>query len=159
MLMARRLVESGVRFVTLTYGGWDMHDNINGGIRGQLPAFDQAFAALINDLEQRGMLKDTLVAIASEFGRTPKINGTAGRDHWPKVFSVVMAGGGFKRGFVYGSSNAVASEPEDDPLGVEDWATTIYHTIGIVADKELMAPGNRPIEIVDNGKVVRDLLI
>jgi len=159
MLMARRLVEAGVRMVTLTYGGWDMHDNINGGIRGQLPAFDQAFAALINDLEQRGMLKDTLVAIASEFGRTPKINGTAGRDHWPKVFSVVMAGGGFKRGFVYGSSNAVASEPEDDPLGVEDWATTIYHTIGIVADKELMAPGNRPIEIVDNGKVVRDLLI
>lgn len=158
MLMARRLVEAGVRMVTLTYGGWDMHDNINGGIRSQLPAFDQAFATLINDLEQRGMLKDTLVAIASEFGRTPKINGTAGRDHWPKVFSVVMAGGGFKRGFVYGSSNSTASEPEDNPLGVEDWATTIYHTIGIVADKELMAPGDRPIEIVDGGSIVRDLL-
>lgn len=158
MLMARRLVEAGCRFVSLTYGGWDMHDNINGGIRSQLPAFDQGFAMLINDLEQRGMLKDTLVCIASEFGRTPKINGTAGRDHWPKVFSVVLAGGGIKRGITYGTSNATASEPEDDPLGVEDWATTIYHCIGITADKELMAPGERPIEIVDNGKVVKDLL-
>ncbi len=158
MLMARRLVEAGCRFVTLTYGGWDMHDNINGGIRSQVPAFDQAYAALINDLEQRGMLKDTLVCIASEFGRTPKINGTAGRDHWPKVFSVVLAGGGIKRGTVYGSSNSTASEPEDNPLGVEDWATTIYNCIGITADKELMAPGDRPIEIVDGGKVVKELL-
>ncbi len=158
MLMARRLVEAGCRFVSLTYGGWDMHDNINGGIRSQLPAFDQGFAMLINDLEQRGMLKDTLVCVASEFGRTPKINGTAGRDHWPKVFSVVLAGGGIKRGITYGTSNATASEPDEDPLGVEDWATTIYHCIGITADKELMAPGDRPIEIVDNGKVVKDLL-
>jgi len=158
MLMARRLVEAGCRFVSLTYGGWDMHDNINGGIRSQLPAFDQAYAMLINDLEQRGMLKDTLVCIASEFGRTPKINGTAGRDHWPKVFSVVLAGGGIKRGITYGTSNSTASEPEDDPLTVEDWATTIYHCIGITADKELMAPGDRPIEIVDGGKVVKDLL-
>jgi len=158
MLMARRLVEAGCRFVSLTYGGWDMHDNINGGIRSQLPAFDQGFAMLINDLEQRGMLKDTLVCIASEFGRTPKINGTAGRDHWPKVFSVVLAGGGIKRGITYGTSNSTASEPEDDPLTVENWATTIYHCIGITADKELMAPGDRPIEIVDGGQVVKELL-
>ena len=159
MLLARRLVESGVRFVTLTYGGWDMHDNINGGIRGQVPAFDQGFSTLISDLDSRGLLDSTLVCVASEFGRTPKINGTAGRDHWPKVFSVVMAGGGIKRGHVYGSSNATASEPEDDPLTVEDWATTIYDCLGIVADKELMAPGDRPIEIVDGGNVVKDLLI
>ncbi len=158
MLMARRLVEAGCRFVTLTYGGWDMHDNINGSMRGQMPAFDQAYAMLVNDLEQRGLLKDTLICVASEFGRTPKINGTAGRDHWPKVFSVALAGGGIKRGYVHGTSNSTASEPEDDPLGVEDWATTIYHCIGITADKELMAPGDRPIEIVDNGKVVKDLL-
>ncbi len=158
MLMARRLVESGVRFVTLTYGGWDMHDNINGSIRSQLPAFDQAYAQLIRDLDGRGLLKDTLVCIASEFGRTPKINATAGRDHWPKVFSVVFAGGGMKGGLVYGSSNSTASEPEDDALNVEDWATTIYHTLGIVADKELMAPGDRPIEIVDGGKVRKELL-
>ena len=158
MLMARRLVEAGSRFVTLTYGGWDMHDNINGSIRSQLPAFDQAYAQLIRDLDSRGTLKDTLVCIASEFGRTPKINATAGRDHWPKVFSVVLAGGGIKPGIVYGSSNSTASEPEEDALNVEDWATTIYHCLGIVADKELMAPGDRPIEIVDGGKVRKELL-
>ena len=99
-----------------------------------------------------------MVCIASEFGRTPKINGNAGRDHWPKVFSVVMAGGGIKQGIVYGSSNATASEPEENALNVEDWATTIYNRMGIVADKELMAPGDRPIEIVDGGKVRQALL-
>ncbi|MFO0067665.1 MAG: DUF1501 domain-containing protein, partial [Pirellulaceae bacterium] len=98
MLLARRLVESGVRFVTLTYGGWDMHDNIAGGMKSQLPALDQAFATLIRDLDQRGLLQSTLVCIGSEFGRTQQINGTAGRDHWPKVLSVVMAGGGIKGG-------------------------------------------------------------
>lgn len=158
MLMARRLVEAGVRFVTLTYGGWDMHSNIENSIKSQVPALDQGFATLISDLSERGMLDETLVCIASEFGRTPKINGNAGRDHWPKVFSVVLAGGGVKGGFVFGSSNSTASEPENDPLSVMDWATTIYHTIGIVADKELMAPGDRPIEIVDGGKVRRELL-
>ena len=158
MLLARRLVEGGVRFVTLTYGGWDMHDNIQNSINSQLPPFDQAFAALIRDLDQRGILKETLVCVASEFGRTPKINGTAGRDHWPKVFSVVLAGGGIKGGYVYGSSDATASEPENNALTVVDWATTIYHCMGIVADKELMAPGDRPIEIVDGGKVRKDLL-
>jgi hypothetical protein len=159
MLLARRLVEAGTRFVTLTYGGWDMHDNIESGIRRQVPALDQGFAALIEDLDTRGMLDSTLVCIASEFGRTPKINATAGRDHWPKVFSVVMAGGGIQKGITYGSSNATASEPEDNALTVEDWAATIYNRIGIVADKELMAPGDRPIEIVDGGKVVQDLII
>tara|TARA_A100001201_G_scaffold124681_1_gene108796 strand:- start:133 stop:1440 length:1308 start_codon:yes stop_codon:yes gene_type:complete len=159
MLLARRLVEAGTRFVTLTYGGWDMHDNIESGIRRQVPALDQGFAALIEDLDARGMLDSTLVCIASEFGRTPKINATAGRDHWPKVFSVVMAGGGIQKGITYGSSNATASEPEDNALTVEDWAATIYNRIGIVADKELMAPGDRPIEIVDGGKVIQDLIV
>jgi hypothetical protein len=159
MLLARRLVEAGVRFVTLTYGGWDMHDNIQNGIKNQVPALDQGFATLIRDLDRRGLLSSTLVCIGSEFGRTPKINNLAGRDHWPKVFSVVMAGGGIKQGIVYGSSNATASEPEDDPLTVEDWATTIYDRLGIVDDKELMAPGDRPIEIVDGGKVRKELIV
>jgi uncharacterized protein (DUF1501 family) len=159
LLLCRRLVEAGVRFVTTTYGGWDMHSNIAGGIRSQAPALDQAFATLIRDLERRGLLDSTLVCIASEFGRTPKINGNAGRDHWPKVFSVVLAGGGIKKGIVHGSSNSTASEPEDDPLSVEDWATTIYDRLGIVADKELMAPGDRPIEIVKGGEVVKSLVI
>ena len=159
MLLARRLIEAGTRFVSLTYGGWDMHNNIENSMKGQLPAFDQGFAALIEDLDQRGLLDSTLVCVASEFGRTPKINATAGRDHWPKVFSVVMAGGGIKKGIVHGSSNATASEPEDSPLTVKDWATTIYDRLGIVSDKELMAPGDRPIEIVDGGKTVQELII
>ncbi len=157
-LLARRLVEAGVRFVTVTYGSWDMHDNIDRGMRGQLPRFDKALAALITDLDNRGLLDTTMVCVASEFGRTPKINQTGGRDHWPKVFSTLMAGGGIKRGAVYGSSDATASEPQDNALTVEDWATTMYSCLGIVADKELMAPGDRPIEIVDGGTVVKDLL-
>ena len=158
MLLARRLVEAGVRFVTLTYGSWDNHDSIAGAMSSQLPAFDQGFAALIRDLERRNLLDSTMVVVASEFGRTPKINATAGRDHWPKVFSVVMAGGGIKKGSVYGSSDATASEPQDNPLTIENWATTIYQCIGIVADKELVAPGPRPVEIVKDGEVVRELL-
>lgn len=158
MLMARRLIEAGVRFVTLTYGGWDMHNNIAPGIRGQLPAFDQAFATLITDLKDRGLLDSTLVMVSSEFGRTPKINGTAGRDHWPKVFSVVLAGGGIKKGFIYGRSDATASEPDEDALSVEDLAHTVYHCLGIDADKKLMSPGDRPIDIVREGQTRKELL-
>ena len=128
------------------------------GCGAQLPAFDQAFATLVRDLDRLGKLDETLIMVSTEFGRTPKINGNAGRDHWPKVFSVVLAGGGIKRGTIYGSSNAVASEPEDNPIEPPDLATTIYHQLGIVADKELMAPGNRPIEIVDGGQVRKELL-
>jgi len=158
MLLARRLVEGGVRFVSLTAGGWDHHDNIKGGITNNLPSLDKAIAALINDLDQRGMLDNTLVMVTSEFGRTPKINSTAGRDHWPRVFSTMLAGGGMKRGYVHGSSDALGGEPETDKVGVEDLATTIYNQIGITADKELMSPGNRPIEIVDGGQVLDSLL-
>ena len=158
LLLARRLVAAGVRMVTVDYGGWDFHAQIVSGMNSQMPAFDQAFSTLIRDLDRSGLLNRTLVMVSSEFGRTPKINKDAGRDHWPKVFSVVLAGGGVKRGVIYGSSNATASEPERDPIGPEDLATTVYHQLGIVADKELMAPGNRPIEIVDGGKVVKELL-
>jgi hypothetical protein len=158
MLMARRLVESGVRFVTLHYGGWDFHNGITANTRSQLPAFDQAFAALINDLSQRGMLEKTLVMVSSEFGRTPKINGTAGRDHWPKVFSIVLAGGGIKKGLVYGKSDSTASEPDEDALGVEDMAHTVYSCLGIDAEKKLMSPGDRPIDIVREGHTRKELL-
>jgi len=158
LLMARRLVESGVRFVTLTYGGWDLHGGIVGGTKNQLPAFDQAYAALLTDLQTRGLLDTTLIMISSEFGRTPKINATAGRDHWPKVFSVVLAGGGIKKGFIYGKSDATASEPEEDGLTVEDLAHTVYHCLGIDADKKLMSPGDRPIDIVREGKTRKELL-
>src|SRR5579872_373069 len=158
MLLARRLVQAGVRLVNLTYGGWDMHTSIVAGFRGQMPAFDQAFAALITDLERTGLLAETVVMISSEFGRTPKINATAGRDHWPKVFSVVLAGGGIKKGLIYGKSDATASEPDEDGLTVEDLAHTVYHCLGIDADKKLMSPGDRPIDIVREGKTRKELV-
>ena len=157
LLLARRLVESGVRFVSLTYGGWDHHDNIKNGVSSQMPAFDQAFAALIRDLEGRGMLDSTLVLVTTEFGRTPKINSTGGRDHHPKVFSIVMAGGGIKKGTVHGATDPTGGEPEDDPLTVPDYAATIYHLLGIDWDKTLMA-GARPVKIIKDGEIARGLL-
>jgi hypothetical protein len=158
MLMARRLVEGGVRFVSLTYGGWDHHANITNAFKRQMPDFDTAFAALIKDLDERKMLDSTLVMVSSEFGRTPKVNKDAGRDHWPRVFSVVLAGGGIKRGSIYGSSDSTGGEPNTDAMNVEDLSATIYNQIGINPNKRLVAPGNRPIDIVRGGKVVKEIL-
>ncbi|MFT7171989.1 MAG: hypothetical protein ACI9NQ_000198 [Paracoccaceae bacterium] len=158
MLLARRLVEAGTRFVSLTAGGWDHHDNIKNGIIQQLPTVDQAIAALISDLDERGLLDSTLVMVTSEFGRTPKINATGGRDHWPRVFSVGLAGGGVHRGLVHGTSDSLGGEPEEDMVGIEDLAKTVYNQLGITGDKELMSPGDRPIEIVDGGRVVDEIL-
>src|SRR6266568_1366039 len=157
MLLARRLVEAGVRFVSLTYGGWDHHDNIRNGVTNQMPNFDQAFAALVRDLDRRGMLDSTLVLVTTEFGRTPKINRTAGRDHYPKVFSIVMAGGGIKQGYVHGATDPTGSEPDNDPLTVPDYAATVYHLLGIDWEKTLLA-GARPVKIVKDGEVVKGLL-
>ena len=158
MLMARRLVESGVRFVSLTYGGWDHHAKIKDAMAGQMPQFDQAFAALIRDLDSRKLLDSTLVMVSSEFGRTPKINASEGRDHYPKVFSICLAGGGIKKGIIHGSSDSICSEPADKPLSVEDLAMTVYDRLGINGEKKLMSSGNRPIDIVRNGKVVEEIL-
>lgn len=158
MLLARRLVEAGARFVTLSYGGWDHHQRITQSMRRLMPAFDQGYSALLADLDERGLLDETIVLVSSEFGRTPKINGDAGRDHWAKVFSVAVAGGGFRRGEVMGSSGATANEPEETPITPEDLATTLYHQLGIAAHKELMAPGDRPIEIVKGGRVRKELV-
>ncbi|WP_372723535.1 DUF1501 domain-containing protein, partial [Novipirellula sp.] len=141
-----------------TYGGWDMHNDITGGMRRSTPALDVALSALLDDLSERGMLDETLVMVSSEFGRTPKINKDAGRDHWPKVFSVMLAGGGIKGGTIYGASDSTASEPEENAVSPADLATTMYRLLGIVADKELMAPGDRPIEIVDGGNIIEPLL-
>jgi hypothetical protein len=158
LLMARRLVESGVRFVSVTYGGWDMHTNIGAGITNTLPFFDQAYSALITDLEQRGMLDSTLVMISSEFGRTPKINLNAGRDHWPRVFSVVFAGGGFKKGLIYGASDATGADVDEKPLSVENLAATLYNQIGIDPNLKLQTEDKRPVSLVYNGTIVEDLL-
>jgi hypothetical protein len=158
MLLARRLVEAGTRFVTVTYGGWDMHDNIANGMKNQLPNFDRAYSALINDLNDRGMLDETLVIVTSEFGRTPKINGTAGRDHWPSVYSIALAGGGIKRGYIHGASDAQGAQPDSEPLTVENLSATIYTLLGIDPEKRLMTSDARPVSIVYNGQVEKDLL-
>lgn len=158
MLMARRLVEAGVPFVSMSYGGWDHHKDIKKGVEKDLPQFDKAYATLIRDLDRRGLLDTTLVMLTTEFGRTPKINKDAGRDHYPRVFSVVLAGGSIKRGHVHGSSDATGGEPDESPLTVADFSATIYSQLGIDPAKKLMSPGGRPIDIVRAGTVVRDLL-
>ncbi|MEZ5384567.1 MAG: DUF1501 domain-containing protein [Prosthecobacter sp.] len=157
-LLARRLVEAGVRMVSVTYGSWDHHSNIKGSFERQAPSFDQAFARLIRDLDERGMLKRTLVMVSSEFGRTPKINGTNGRDHWPRVFSVAMAGGGMKEGYVHGASDALGGEPDRDAVGPEDMAKTMYRLLGINAEKRIVADGSRPIDIVNGGRILTEAL-
>lgn len=157
-LIARRLVEAGARFVTVTFGSWDTHAYHYRGIETQMPLLDIALAGLVTDLDQRGLLDSTLIVVNSEFGRTPKVNAGGGRDHWPRVFSVVLAGGGVTRGQVYGASDALAAEPAKNALGVEEYAHTLYHLLGIDAKKDLMSPGNRPQQIVMNGKVVKALL-
>src|SRR5262245_1379747 len=157
-LIARRLIEAGARFVTATFGAWDTHAYHYKGIEIQMPVLDHALSGLITDLDQRGLLDTTLVVVNSEFGRTPKVNAGGGRDHWPRVFSIVLAGGGARRGQAYGASDALAAEPANNALSVENYAHTIYHLLGIDAKKDLMSPGNRPQQIVMNGHVVKELL-
>jgi hypothetical protein len=156
-LLARRLVEAGVRMVSVNYGGWDHHSNIKGAFEGQAPNFDVAFSRLINDLDERGMLERTIVMVSSEFGRTPKINGSNGRDHWPRVFSVALAGGGFKKGYIHGASDALGGEPDRDAVSPMDLAKTVYRLLGINGDKRIMAPGGRPIDIVNGGRIMSEL--
>jgi uncharacterized protein (DUF1501 family) len=155
LLLARRLV-AGARVVTVPCGGWDMHDALARHLKERLPVFDQAFAALVRDLERTGLLASTLVLVTTEFGRSPRVNGRGGRDHWPRVYSAVVAGGGVKQGFVYGASDALAAEPRDNPLSPEDLAATVYHLLGIDPAKQLTA-GERTFPVV-GGKVRSELL-
>ena len=140
LLMCRRLIAAGVRVVSATYGGWDFHTDIVPGTRRETPALDKAFAALIRDLDRTGLLDSTIVMLSSEFGRTPKVNATRGRDHWPRVFSVVLAGGGIARGKIYGASTATAAEPDADEIGPGDLFATLYEQLGIDYTKRLLRP-------------------
>ena len=155
-LLARRLVENGAKYVTVTYGSWDMHDNIKQKFEQQAPALDQAIAMLLQDLDDRGMLDRTMVVVTSEFGRTPQINKTNGRDHWPRVFSGIVAGGGINRGSVYGESSQNSDAVEKDPVSPGDLSATIFNQLGYSHDKELMAPGGRPISLT-RGKILEGL--
>ncbi len=158
LMMARRLVEAGVRFVTVRYDGWDNHSNIRDAFKDKAPALDHAIAGLLIDLDQRSLLDETLVMITTEFGRTPRVNTSNGRDHWARSYSMILAGGGITRGQIYGASDATASEPARKAVALEDFLHTVYHQIGIDANKELLAFGTRPIEIVKGGKLIRGIL-
>jgi uncharacterized protein (DUF1501 family) len=158
-LAARRLVEAGVRFVTLSLGGWDTHGrNFDALSKNLLPQLDQTLSALLDDLAGRGLLDETVVYCAGEFGRTPKVNKNAGRDHWARSLSVVLAGGGFRRGYVHGSTDAHGMAPAQDPCSPDDLSATLFHCLGLDPHQELMTPTGRPMQLFREGKVVEKLL-
>jgi len=158
MIVARRLVEAGVRFVTVTYGSWDCHVDVRRSTLDQVPALDHAIAGLVTDLDQRGLLDTTIFWLTTEFGRTPKVNKDGGRDHHARCYSNLIAGGGFTRGQFYGVSDATGAEPARDAVPLENLMFTIYHQLGIDANKELLAFGTRPIELIKDGRLVEGLL-
>ncbi len=155
-LLARRLVESGVRFVEVSSGGWDMHNNLEDAMESTGAQFDQAYAALIGDLASRGLLESTLVIVASEFGRKPEMSGS-GRGHYPKVFSTVLAGAGVKRGFVYGGSDAAGAEPVGEGVSVGNLHATIGWAAGFPLDKIVTAPNGRPFSVGNKSKPLTDI--
>ncbi len=158
-LTARRLVEAGVRFVTISLGGWDTHgQNFNNLKNRQLPQLDTVLSALIGDLGDSGLLDRTVVYCAGEFGRTPKVNKNSGRDHWARSMAVVLAGGGFKRGYAHGTTDAQGMAPATEPCTPDDVAATLFHTLGIDPHQELQTPTGRPVQLFREGRVVEKLL-
>jgi uncharacterized protein (DUF1501 family) len=158
-LMARRLVEAGVRCVTIDHTNWDTHDNNFAVLKGELlPALDAAMSTLFRDLADRGLLQSTLVVFTGEFGRTPRINKNAGRDHWGPSFTVALGGGGIQGGRVLGASDARAEKPASDPRGPEDLAATMYHLLGIDPQEEFYTPEGRPVKIANEGRVIHELI-
>ena len=158
-LLSRRLVEAGCRFVGVDHSGWDTHFSCFPSLEKDLiPHADMAFSALVTDLHDRGLLDSTLVVMMGEMGRTPRINDRAGRDHWSQAQSVLFAGGGVKPGRVIGATDKHGSAPVADPVGVEDILRTIFHLMGIDADKSYMTPLGRPVPVVNGGKLIEDLM-
>jgi hypothetical protein len=156
-LLARRLVESGVRFATVNYGGWDHHAKIFEGLDKKLPEFDLGFSALVEDLKQRGLLEETLLVCMGEFGRTPKINKDAGRDHWGPAASLIFAGAGVKPGTVIGATDRDGGQVIEKPVAPADVAFTILSSLGIDPRKHISTPDGRPVEILDAGRPIPDL--
>jgi hypothetical protein len=156
-LMARRLVEAGVRFVTVNYGGWDHHAKVFESLDKKLPEFDRGFSALVDDLSERGLLSDTFVVCMGEFGRTPKINKDAGRDHWAGAGSMLFAGAGVQAGSVIGATDKQGAYATKRPVSPADVAYTVFDSLGIDPRKQLVAPDGRPIEILDQGDLIKEL--
>jgi hypothetical protein len=157
-LVARRLVEAGVRYVSLNTGYWDDHGNIKGGLDNKMPRHDRAVGVLLQDLAERGMLDDTLVVSAGEFGRTPKINDNAGRDHWPLAQSILIAGGGYRHGQVIGGTNSKAEHPTSRPIGVEDFCAIVYQALGLRGDDTIIDPSGRPMHLLPGGEVPYEMV-
>jgi hypothetical protein len=156
-LLARRLVERGVRFVTVNSGGWDHHAKIWEGLEKKLPAFDQGFSALIHDMHGSGLLKETLVVAFGEFGRTPKVNKDVGRDHWGQAASLLFAGAGVRGGKIIGATDRQGAFVTDRPVRPADVAFTIYDALGIDPRKQIHTPEGRPVEILSEGATVHEL--
>ena len=158
-LLARRLVEHGVRFVEVQLGGWDTHYDNFTAVEGRCREFDQAYAALINDLDKRGKLKDTLVVVATEFGRTPEIKAEHrdGRDHHPSAYTSLLAGGGIKGGYKHGETDAIGNKVKKDPVTAQDFNATIAKAIGLPHDLVIMSPSKRPFKIADKGNPVNQV--
>jgi uncharacterized protein (DUF1501 family) len=158
-LLARRLVESGAKFVEVQYNGWDHHADIydDENIPGKSVILDKAMGALIEDLSARGLLDSTMVVLASEFGRSPMVNENSGRDHHPGAFSAVLCGGGIKQGFVYGESDSIGHSVDSDGVRIEDFNATIAQGLGLPLKKEFIAPNGRPFRICNEGQPVEDL--
>lgn len=157
-LLARRLVEGGVPFITLYDGGWDHHTNLFGALKKRLPSWDQTVATLINDLDQRGMLDSTMVIALGEFGRTPQINKDGGRDHWSNAMSVLFAGGGTPGGQVIGATDKQGYAAVERVLSPENFASTVYSKLGIDPEKILYAPNGRPSHLVSDPTPIRELM-
>jgi hypothetical protein len=158
-LAARRLIEAGVRFATVSFGSWDTHQRTFESHKTRLqPTLDQALASLISDLDQRGMLDSTIVYCAGEFGRTPRVNGNAGRDHWARSMSVVLAGGGFKKGYAHGTTDAQGMAPATEPCTPDDIAATIFQQLGIDPHMELQSGTGRPMTLFREGRPVTQIV-
>ncbi|MBA4062181.1 MAG: DUF1501 domain-containing protein [Isosphaera sp.] len=154
-LAARRLIEAGVRFATVSLGGWDTHQRTFEAHKTRLmPTLDTVVSALVGDLSERGLLDSTIVMVAGEFGRTPKINKNVGRDHWARSMAAVLAGGGFKKGYVHGSTDASGMAPATEPVTPDDVSSTIFHNLGIDPATELQTPTGRPMQLFREGKVI-----
>ncbi|MFP6753036.1 MAG: DUF1501 domain-containing protein [Pirellulaceae bacterium] len=158
LLTARRLCEAGCGFVTLNYGGWDMHGNIKNALTGRSPQMDHAVSALVEDLSQRGMDKNVLLVISGEFGRTPKVNGNGGRDHWAPLSTLALAGGGLQMGQVVGESAAKVDVPKSKPIRPQDLMATIFHVLGIDPRIQYTDPAGRPIYMVEDGEPIKELV-
>ena len=158
-LMARRLVEIGVPFIEVDLGGWDNHQNIFPTLKDQrMPMMDQAMSALVEDLSQRGLLQDTAIIWMGEFGRTPRINGNAGRDHWARSWSVVVGGAGLKGGITVGKTNDDGTGVEGDSYSSEDLMATVCHSLGISLETTFTSRSGRPMKIANSGKLIKDLV-